>query len=67
MDSKVKELATAKGVKNPQQLSYVARITWPTANSVWTGDISNTRVGTLQKVAAALGCRVDDLFASATN
>lgn len=67
MDSKVKQLATTKGIKNPQQLSYAARITWPTANSVWTGDISNTRVGTLQKVAAALGCRVDDLFAYTAN
>lgn len=62
MRSKVANLAEKKGIPNPQQLSYSARITWPTANQVWDGDLSKTRGETLRKLAAVLGCSIDDLF-----
>lgn len=62
MKSKVKVIATQKGIKTPQELSYEARISWPTAKSVWVGDLSNTRATTLRKVATALSCKMEDLF-----
>lgn len=64
MKSKVQQLASQKGIKNPQELSYAAHITWPTANSVWPNgiDLTNTRGGTLLKLSRALDVRIDDLF-----
>jgi DNA-binding Xre family transcriptional regulator len=62
MQSKVKDLAIAKGITKPAELGYEARISWPTANQVWEGDLSNTRLDTARKIAAALGCKINDLF-----
>lgn len=62
MESKVCELATKRGINTPQELSYEARITVPTARKVWKGDLSTRHAETLRKLAAALGCSMDDLF-----
>lgn len=62
MKSRVAELAEDNGIKDRQQLSYAARITWPTANQVWAGDLSKTRGETLRKLAATFKCSMDDLF-----
>ena len=62
MQSKVSELAAKKGIKSPQELSYKAEITLPTAKKVWRGDLSKRYANTLRKLAAALGCSMDDLF-----
>jgi DNA-binding Xre family transcriptional regulator len=62
MRSKIKVLAKQKGITTPQQLSYAARITWPTAKKVWQGDLSKTWGETLFKLSQALECRFEDLF-----
>ena len=62
MQSNIQKLALEKGITSPQELSYAAKVTWPTANSVWSGDISKTQMGNGRKIAAALGVRMEDLF-----
>ncbi len=63
MKSKVQALANKKGINTPQELSYAARITWPTAKSVWGEvDLAKTHSGTLLKIAHALKCGIDDLY-----
>lgn len=63
MNSKIGRLAKERGFKNPQALSYEARITRETINNIWTaGDIKNTRIGTLHKIACALGVKITDLY-----
>jgi len=67
MKSQVKILAGLRGIKTPQELSYEARITWPTAKKVWAGDLSTTWLETSYKVSRALGCNIEDLFVSEPN
>ena len=62
MESKVHEIAQKKNINTPQDLSHEARISWTTANKMWTGDISNQRAETLHKVAKVLGVKLDDLY-----
>jgi len=62
MISKVKGIAQERKIRNPQDLSYEARVTWPTAKNIWEGDISSVEGLTLHKVARALGCKIEDLY-----
>ena len=62
MNSKIGELAKECGFKNPQALSYEARVTPQTINNVWEGDIKNTRLITLHQIAMALKVEVTDLY-----
>lgn len=62
MKSNIKQLAKEKNIKNPQDLSHELRMSWPTAKQLWDGDIMKTRLGTMLRVAALFGCKVDDLY-----
>ena len=62
MQSNVSELAIKRGIKSPQELSYKAEITLPTARKVWRGDLSKRYGNTLRKLALALSCSIDELF-----
>jgi DNA-binding Xre family transcriptional regulator len=60
--SNVQKFAKAKGIKTPQDLSHELRVSWSTAKQVWDGDVSNTRLSTMHKLAVLFDCRVDDLY-----
>ncbi len=60
--SKIKSLAETKNLKTPQDLSHELKISWITAKQLWDGDVSNTRLGTMFKVANLFDCKIDDLF-----
>lgn len=64
MRSKVQALAKQQGIKNPQELAWAARITWPTAAKVWdeNADLSKTWAVTMQNLASGLKCHVEDLY-----
>lgn len=60
--SNIRSLALERGIKNPQELSYDARVSWPTAKQLWVGRIQNQRLETLIKVSCALDCPLDYLY-----
>lgn len=62
MKSKIKELAETRNLETPQALSHELRVSWTTAKQLWDGDVSNTRLGTMFKVANLFDCKIDDLF-----
>ena len=62
MKSKIKELAETRNLETPQALSHELRVSWTTAKQLWDGDVSNTRLGTMFKVANLFNCKIDDLF-----
>ena len=64
MKSRIKQLAEAKGLNDSNELHYAAHISWPVAKKIWAGDfdLSNTRFDTARKVAAVLGCSMEELF-----
>jgi DNA-binding XRE family transcriptional regulator len=61
-ESKIGKLAIEAGYKNPQALSYDARITRATIYNIWRGDIINMRLGTAIKIANVLNCNIEDLY-----
>ncbi len=60
--SKIKSLAETKNLETPQDLSHELKISWITAKQLWDGDVSNTRLGTMVKVANLFNCKLEDLF-----
>jgi hypothetical protein len=40
MQSKVKALAMAQGLNNPQQFAIKAALPWATARNIWTGNLA---------------------------
>lgn len=62
MESNIQDMALQNSINNPQDLSHALKISWPTANQLWKGNIEKTRLITLIKVANLFGCKVDDLF-----
>ncbi|KKK85711.1 hypothetical protein LCGC14_2770590 [marine sediment metagenome] len=62
MKSKIKELAETRNLETPQALSHELRVSWATAKQLWDGDVSNTRLGTMFKVANLFDCKIEDLF-----
>lgn len=62
LESVVENLAPDCGLANPQQLAIKAAIPYLSARNVWEGDISNKSLKTLNKVAKALNCSIEDLF-----
>lgn len=66
MQSKIKTLATAQGLKNPQQFAIKAALPWATARNIWDGDLSNRALKTLVKATKALDCKLEDLYDTVT-
>ena len=62
MKSNVQEFAMLRNIKTPQDLSHELRMSWSTAKQVWDGDVTNTRLGTMHKLAKLFDCKIDDLF-----
>ena len=62
MESVIRVLALNKGLENIQQFALKAGIPWSLAANIWTGDISNKSLKTLNKAARALDCSIEDLF-----
>lgn len=64
LKSNVKRLALIRTehIQNPQDLSHALKISWPTANKLWDGDLSKSWLSTLLKVAVLFDCKIDDLF-----
>ena len=58
---RVKELSEERGW-NIMRLSHKAELAYSTAHALWQGDVKQLNLKTLDRVAAALGVRVSDLF-----
>jgi DNA-binding Xre family transcriptional regulator len=67
MQSKVKALAMAQGLNNPQQFAIKAALPWATARNIWTGNLAFRHLQTLHKAAITLDCQIQDLYEVGTN
>lgn len=66
--SKIKPIAQAQGLENPQQFAIKAALPWATAKNIWTGNLAFRHLQTLHRAATALRCEVSDLYeVEATN
>ena len=62
MQSKIRDLARAKGFMHPEHLSRETGLTRATLYNVWTGDVSKRQFETMATIAKALGVTMEDLF-----
>lgn len=59
----IRELAEKRGIKNANALQQVAGLSSPTvAAKLWKGDFEMIGLATLDKLCAALRCKVGDLL-----
>ena len=57
----IKEIATKKGISRTK-LSRFADLNYATVNSLWTDEVRDVQVVTLEKIARVLGVKATDLY-----
>jgi len=59
---RVRELAEAKGLKNPYALMKVMKLPPTTPYRLWEGNVSSIRLEMIASLCRALECEPGDLF-----